>query len=96
MFIVSGWEVYRDHTGKSVSRVTSVIVSFHGLTLVDVIIPVSLEPRRVEKDTRVRTEGAEVLAVFRLHDERAPSATIFGGLIFQSLADLLKTIRFHT
>ena len=68
----------------------------HGLTLVDVVIPVSLEPGRVQKDARVRTEGAEILAVFVLHDERAPSATIFGGLIFQSLADLLKTIRFHT
>ena len=72
------------------------IGSFEGLTLVDVVIPVCLEPRRIQKDARVRTEGAEVLAVFRLHDERAPSATIFGGLVFQSLADLLETIRFHT
>jgi len=68
----------------------------YGLTLVDVIIPVCLEPRGVQKDARVWTEGAKILAVFGLHDERAPSTAIFGGLVFQSLADLIETVRLQT
>lgn len=64
--------------------------------MVDVVVPVSLEPRWVEKNTGVRTEGAQVVSILGLDYQRAPSATIFGGLVLETLTDLIQAIGLHS
>lgn len=65
------------------------------LALIDVVIPISFEPGRVEEDARVRAQGTQVVATLRLDDERTPSAAIFGGLVFQALTDLVEAGWLH-
>ena len=63
--------------------------------MVDVVVPVSLEPGRVEQNARVRTQRTQVFSIFS-NDERAPSPSILRGLIFQALTDLIQATRTHT
>ena len=64
--------------------------------MVHVVVPVSFEPRRVQQDAGVWTESTEILASFGLHDQRTPPATIFGGLILQTLTNLFETVGLHS
>jgi hypothetical protein len=65
------------------------------LTFVDVVIPVSLEPRRVEQDAGVRAESTQVMPVLGLDHQRPPSTTIFSALIPKTLTDLIQAIGLH-
>ena len=65
------------------------------LTLVDVVVPVSLEPRRVEQDAGVRAESTQVVSILGLDHQRPPSPTILGALILKTLADLIQAIGLH-
>lgn len=65
------------------------------LTLVNVVIPVGFEPRRVEKDAGVWAEGSQVVAVLGLDYQGAPSATVLGALFFETLTDLVQAVGFH-
>jgi len=65
-------------------------------TLVDVIVPIRLEPVGMEQDTGVGTQSSQVLTIALLHNQRAPSTPIFRSLVRQALADLVKTVRLHS
>jgi hypothetical protein len=69
--------------------------AFELLTLVDVVVPVSLEPRRVEQDAGVWAESTQVVAILGLDHQRPPSTTILGALILETLTDLIQAIGFH-
>lgn len=64
--------------------------------MVDVVVPVGLKPGWVQEDARVWTESTKILAGFGLHDQGSPSAAIFGGLVLQTLTNLVETVCLHT
>lgn len=65
------------------------------LTLVDVVVPVSLEPRGVEQDAGVWAESTQVVSVLGLDHQRPPSTTILGALVLKTLTNLIQAIGLH-
>ena len=64
--------------------------------MVDVVVPISLEPGWVEKDAGVWAESTQVVSILGLDHQRAPSATIFGALVLETLTHLIQAIGLHS